>query len=170
MGKLSRPRRPPWLPLLLLPGAAACAPGDSLADLQVTDATIRDVHLFSALLVGGVDTGGATLDVGLLDGSRMDVPVTLAGPRLGFLFEVAYSWSIVDWPLLPAFHVGEEGLSGADLLGTYTGFEYGGEVVAGIHYGVLTNEAGMTLPLANLGVGVGADAGMVWLTMAEATE
>lgn len=154
------------LPLLL-----ACAPEGTLGDVDVTAATLADVTLFHAGAVLGVETGGATLEVQTADGDALEVPVTLSGPRLGLMVDAAFGWGMVDLPLVWFDGTGVGGtVPGSDLLGTYGGLEYSAAAGVGVHYGSLTNEAGVWMALNTLEVGAAGSVNYVWLTVAESEQ
>lgn len=158
-----------WLapPLLTLLG---CVEGNRLDEVEVVEAAITDVALFRVGALVGVETGEATLVVGTAEGETLEVPITLTGPRLGLILDIAGGWGIIDLPLLWTSDEPGLPLAGTDLLGTYQGAEYSGVALVGVHYGTLSNEAGVWMALNTIDLGVAGSANYLWLTMAEKAE
>ena len=147
--------------------AGACASGSRLEAMEVADVTLTDVKLFRIGAVAGVEAGGGTFEVVTAEGEDASVPVTLSGPRLGAMLDVAYGWSFID---LPLSWEGDGVRPGTDVLGTYQGAEYSTVAGVGVHVAILTNEHGVTLALNSFDIGVAGSANYVWLTMEEAQE
>ncbi len=161
--------------ILLLPAAlAGCAEGSRLDGVDVIEASITDVSLFRVGAVVGVETGEATLEVATAEGEMLEVPVSLTGPRLGLMLDLAGGWGFIDLPLLWVVDGIQEPddnlIPGTDLLGTYQGAEYSAVALVGVHYMTVTNEAGVWMPLSTLELGVAGSANYLWLTVAEKPE
>ncbi len=152
--------------LLLLTG---CVEGSVLDDMDVVEATLQDATVVFAGALVGFEAGGANLEVVTADGDMLDVPVTLAGPRLGMMAGVSVGTTIVDLPLLFDDREGA-GIPGSDLLGTYDGWQYSGDVLVGFRAGALVNEALVAMPVGMLELGGGASVEYAWVTLAAPAE
>jgi hypothetical protein len=149
----------------LLPGLLfACAPGTVLDDVDVRSADIAQVGMVHLGIIGGFEAGGATLDVRTADGGTLAVPVVLAGPMVGFLFDISGGGSVFPVPLV----LDDEVVPGSDLLGTYRGLQYGAAFVAGAHGTALFNDAGTGLAVFTVDAGLAGFAGEAWLSVAAA--
>ena len=153
---------------LLLTG---CARGDTLVGVDIVDATLADVTLFYGGVILGVEAGGGTLRVTTVEGDALEVPVNLAGPRLGMIVDIAYGTGIVDIPLvIPSLLFGEASIPGEDLLGTYEGLEYAGAAIVGVHYAALTNASDVLMLVNTVDIGITGSFNYAWLTVTEVPE
>jgi len=146
-------------------GLAACEPRTALEGVELESATLTDLGVFYAGVLVGVEVGEARLDVLTADGDELEVPVTLSGPRLGLVVELAFGVGIMDFELMPDIDVRDDDdvFQGEDCFGTYTGTEYAFSLLAGVHVAVLTNEAGTALPLGT--ATIGAAGGLDWVSV-----
>lgn len=139
----------------------ACAPPAELADLAVVGATLTDLVDVRAGAGLGLVIAGATLEVEEATGDTLEFPVTLAGPRLGLVVEGAVGVGYLDTPLWWSGGT----VSGDELLGTYSGLEYGGATGVGASSALLENEHGVNMIIGTIDIGASMTVGMEWLTV-----
>lgn len=138
-----------------------CGSAGELADLTLVDAVLTE--LVAARLGAGVslDVASATLQVEEQGGDTLEFPVVLAGPRVGLVIDAVVGTSLVDIPLAWA----GETCPGNEVLGTYSGPEYGIATGLGSSVAILENEHDVSMSLRTLDFGTSLSVGHEWLTL-----
>ena len=145
-------------------GLGACEPRTGLEGVELESAAVTDFGAFYFGVVLGVEVAEATLVAETTEGDTLEVPITMSGPRLGVVVELAYGMGVGEFPLLHDVADDGEGVFlGEDCFGSYQGFEASAGVIGGLHYTMLSNEAGTVMPI--LSVPIGAAGGFNWVSV-----
>jgi hypothetical protein len=158
------------LALLLVVAAAACGNAGPLADIDVTSASLSKLDWTSVDAVVGLTESDGVLTVVDTGGASHSVNISISGPAIGLLFDIAGSSSndpnncLVQNSGSLTLPKGKQ-LKGSDLVGGYGGNEEAiGLGLNGTSHD-LTNTAGVRLEGGAVNFGMGMMVAFEWLSI-----